>query len=76
MLQVMRRVANFGAHPKKSTNSNEIIDVEVGEADIMLNRRGDLINELFDYLFIKPQRQKEFLQSIKEKYNIDVVENK
>ena len=68
MLQVMRRVANFGAHPKKSTNSNEIIDVEIGEADIML----DLINELFDYLFIKPQRQKDFLQSIKEKYNIEI----
>lgn len=71
MLQVMRRVANFGAHPKKSTNSNEIIDVEVGEADIML----DLINELFDYIFIKPQKQKEFLQSIKEKYNIEVENN-
>ena len=68
MLQVMRKVANFGAHPKKNTNSNEIIDVEIGEADIML----DLINELFDYLFVKPQKQKEFLQYIKEKYNIEV----
>ena len=68
MLQVMRKVANFGAHPKKSTNSNEIIDVETGEADIML----DLINELFDYIFIKPQKQRDFLQSIKEKYNIDI----
>ena len=68
MLQVMRKVANFGAHPKKSTNSNEIIDVETGEADIML----DLISELFDYIFIKPQKQRDFLQSIKEKYNIDI----
>lgn len=70
MLQIVRKIANFGAHPKKSTNSNEIIDVETGEANIML----DLINELFDYIFIKPQKQKEFLQSVKEKYNIQVTE--
>jgi len=68
MLQVMRKISNFGAHPKKSTNSNEIVDVESGEAEVML----DLINELFDYLFIKPQKQKKFLQSMKEKYNIDI----
>ena len=29
MLQVFRRIANFGAHPKKSTNSGEIIEVAV-----------------------------------------------
>lgn len=68
MLQVVRRIANFGAHPKKSIQSNEIIDVEEGEADIML----DLINELFDYLFVKPHKQQEFLKNIKEKYNIEV----
>ena len=44
MLQVMRRAANFGAHPKKSTNSNEIVEVEEGESTIML----DLLEEVFD----------------------------
>jgi hypothetical protein len=66
MLQIMRRVANFGAHPKKSTNTGEIVEVEKGESDIML----DLILELFDYLFIKPKQQEQFLKKIEEKYGI------
>lgn len=68
MLQVFRKVANFGAHPKKSTNSKEIIDIEKGEADVML----ELIEELFDYVFIKPKRQEEILKKISEKYGIEV----
>lgn len=68
MLQVFRKVANFGAHPKKSVNSNEIIEVEKGEADIML----DLLEELFDCIFVKPKQQDEFLENIKEKYGIEV----
>ncbi len=68
MLQVMRKIANFAAHPKKSTNSNEIIDVNKGEAEIML----DLIYEVFDYVFIKPSQQKEFLASAKDRYGIEI----
>ena len=66
MLQVMRRVANFGAHPKKSTNSNEIVEVEAGESAVML----DLLEEVFDYIFVKPKRQELFLKGIEEKYGI------
>ena len=66
MLQVMRRVANFGAHPKKSTNSNEIVEVEVGESAVML----DLLEEVFDYIFVKPKQQELFLKGIEEKYGI------
>ena len=66
MLQVMRRVANFGAHPKKSTNSNEIVEVEAGESAVML----DLLEEMFDYIFIKPKQQELFLKGIEEKYGI------
>lgn len=66
MLQVMRRVANFGAHPKKSTNSNEILEVEIGESSVML----DLLEELFDYIFVKPKQQEIFLKDIVEKYGI------
>ena len=68
MLQVMRRVANFGAHPKKSTNSNEIVEVEEGESTVML----DLLEEVFDYIFVKPKQQKLFLKDIEEKYGIRV----
>ena len=49
MLQVFRKVANFGEKTKKSTNSSEIVDIEKGEADIML----ELIEKLFDFVFIK-----------------------
>lgn len=66
MLQVMRKVANFGAHPKKSTNSNEIMEVEKGECDVMLQ----LLRELFDYQFVKPKQQADFLRQIQEKYGI------
>lgn len=68
MLQIFRKVANFGAHPKKNTNSGEIVEVEEGEAEIML----DLLDELFDCLFVKPKQQEEFLIDIKEKYGIEV----
>ena len=66
MLQVMRRVANFGAHPKKSTHSNEIVSVEQGESAVML----DLLEELFDFIFVKPSQQETFLKRIEEKYGI------
>ena len=66
MLQIMRRIANFGAHPKKSTNSNEIVEVESGEADVMLQ----LLEELLDFVFVKPKQQDEFMENIKEKYGI------
>lgn len=65
-LQVMRRVANFAAHPKKSTNSAEIVEIEEGESAVML----ELINELFDFVFVKPAKEKEFMKRIEEKYGI------
>ena len=68
LLQIMRRIANFGAHPKKSTHSNEIVEVENGESAIML----ELIVELFDHIFVKPNQQQEFLNDVKEKYGIEV----
>jgi len=66
MLQVFRKIANFGAHPKKSTNSSEIVEIEQGEAEVML----ELIEELFDFIFIKPKQQDEFLKKIEAKYGI------
>lgn len=66
MLQVMRRVANFGAHPKKSTHSNEIVEVEAGKSAVML----DLLEEVFDYIFIKSEQQELFFKDMEEKYGI------
>lgn len=66
LIQVMRKIANFGAHPKKSTNSSEITEVENGESEVML----EVIYELFDYIFVKPKKREEFLKNIEEKYGI------
>ncbi|MBQ9423245.1 MAG: DUF4145 domain-containing protein, partial [Pyramidobacter sp.] len=66
MLHIMRKVANFGAHPKKSTNSAEIVDIEPGEAEIML----DLLEELFDFVFVKPKKLEQFKKVSQEKYGI------
>jgi hypothetical protein len=47
----VRHIGNFAAHPTKSTNTGEIVDVEPGEAEWLL----DTIEGLFDFYFIQPE---------------------
>lgn len=54
-LHRLREIGNFGAHPKKNSNTSELIEVEQGEADYCLW----LLNELFEECYIKPARKKE-----------------
>jgi hypothetical protein len=65
-LDAVRVVGNFAAHPIKSTNSGEVIDVEPHEAEWLL----DTIEGLFDFYFVQPgilQRKREALnQKLKE----------
>jgi hypothetical protein len=51
-IDAIRNIGNFGAHPMKSTNSGEIIDVEPGEAEWNL----DVLEGLFDFYFVQPAR--------------------
>jgi Domain of unknown function (DUF4145) len=51
-LDAVRNIGNFAAHPKKSTASGEIIDVEPGEAEWSL----DVLDGLFDHLFVGPAK--------------------
>ena len=46
----VRVVGNFAAHPIKSTNTGEVVDVEPGEAEWLL----DTLEGLFDFYFIQP----------------------
>lgn len=46
----VRATGNFGAHPIKSTNTGEIIDVVPGEAEWQL----ETLEALFDYYFVRP----------------------
>ncbi len=59
-IDAVRNIGNFAAHPIKSTSSGEIVDVEPGEAEWLL----DLLEGLFDFYFISPaelQRKREVL---------------
>lgn len=51
-LDAIRNVGNFAAHPLKSTNSGQIVDVEPQEAEWILN----LLEHLFDFYFVQPAR--------------------
>lgn len=62
-LDAVRNVGNFAAHPLKSTNTGEIVDVEDGEADWLL----DVLDALFDYLFVQPERLQERKNRLNQK---------
>jgi hypothetical protein len=49
-IDAVRNIGNFAAHPIKSTATGEIVDVEVGEAEWLL----DVIEALFDFYFVQP----------------------
>ena len=51
-IDAVRQVGNFAAHPIKETNSGEIVRVEEGEAEWLL----DILEDLFDYYYVAPAR--------------------
>jgi hypothetical protein len=50
-IDAVRNIGNFAAHPLKSTNTGEIVDVEAGEAEWTL----DVLEGLFDFYFVQPE---------------------
>ncbi|MBN9658611.1 MAG: DUF4145 domain-containing protein [Acidobacteria bacterium] len=62
-LHMIRQVGNFAAHPMKSTNSGEIIEVEKGEAEWNLK----VLEDLFDYYFVAPAKAKERKDALNKK---------
>lgn len=51
-VDAVRNIGNFAAHPLKSTNSGEVLDVEPGEAEWNL----DVLESLFDFYFVQPKK--------------------
>ena len=49
-IDAVRNVGNFAAHPNKSTSTGEVVNVEPGEAEWLL----DTLEGLFDYYFAQP----------------------
>jgi hypothetical protein len=62
-LDMIRTVGNFAAHPIKSTNTGEVVDVEPGEAEGLL----DLVEELLGHYFVRPARRAEKRQHLNTK---------
>lgn len=54
-LDNIRNIGNFAAHPKKDTNTGEILEVEPGEAEYCL----DVLDLLIEHYFIDPVRHAE-----------------
>ena len=62
-IDTIRAVGNFAAHPIKSTNTGEIVEVEPGEAELLL----DVVEDLFDFYFVRPARLAAKLDAVNKK---------
>jgi len=62
-VDAVRVVGNFAAHPIKSKNTGEIVDVEPGEAEWLL----DVLEGLFDHFFIQPTLMKKKRDALNQK---------
>jgi hypothetical protein len=51
-IDAIRHIGNFAAHPLKDTNTGEIVEVESGEAEWLL----EVLESLFDFAFVQPIR--------------------
>lgn len=50
----IRQVGNFAAHPMKSTSTGEVVEVEPGEAEWLL----DTLEDMFEFLYVQPAAAK------------------
>jgi hypothetical protein len=62
-VDAIRQVGNFAAHPLKSKSTGEIVEVEDGEAEWLL----EVIEELFSHYFIAPARAEARRQALNQK---------
>jgi len=54
-VDAVRNIGNFAAHPVKYMNTGEIVDVEPGEAEWLL----DVLEALLDFTFVRPAEVQE-----------------
>jgi hypothetical protein len=62
-LDAIRQVGNFAAHPMKSTSTGEVVPVEPGEAEWLL----EVLDGLFDFYFTQPATRAERRARLNEK---------
>ena len=64
-VDAVRQIGNFAAHPLKDTNTGQIVDVEPGESEWLLD-----VNELlFDFVFVQPKKLEERKKKLNDKLN-------
>lgn len=51
-IDAVRKIGNLAAHPTKNLNTGEIVQVEPGEAEWLL----DVLDSLLDFTFVQPKR--------------------
>lgn len=51
-VDAVRNIGNLAAHPTKDLNTGEIVPVEIGEAEWLI----EVIEALFDFTFIQPKK--------------------
>ncbi len=62
-LKATKEIGNFAAHPRKDTDTSQILDVEPGEAEWML----DVLENVFDFFYVKPAETDRMIASLNEK---------
>jgi hypothetical protein len=62
-LDAIRNIGNFAAHPMKFRSSGLIVDVEPEEANWNL----DVLEQLFDFFYVQPNKAKEKRQKLEAK---------
>ena len=62
-IDYVRTIGNFGAHPIKSKDTGEIVEVEPGEAEWLL----ETLEGLFDFYFAQPAKLKDIKGRLNEK---------
>lgn len=62
-IDAIRNIGNFAAHPMKNNNTGEIVEVELGEAEWLL----DVLEALFDFTFIQPIKLQQNIDKLNQK---------
>jgi hypothetical protein len=62
-VDAVRQIGNLAAHPVKDTHTGEILDVEPGEAEWLL----EVIDSLSDFAFVQPKRLADRRAKLNEK---------
>jgi Domain of unknown function (DUF4145) len=62
-IDAIRNVGNFAAHPSKDQHTGEVVDVEPGEAEWLL----DVLEELFDFYFVRPEVLRKKREALNQK---------